>query len=357
MNAEVNPSNRQTTASSPARKSAQSRAPLNTEPQVFVASQWKLVWWRFRQHRVALASLAIVILIYGVAAFPDFLAPYPADTYASAMLYAPPQPLRLTVRDGDRPGLQLYVYGLTSTVDARAFRRVFEVDYSHVIDVRLFAHGAPYRLLGVFPTDLHLMGPVDTSEMMCLLGADRLGRDVLSRTIHGTGVSMSIGLIGVIISLVLGILLGGLSGYYGGAALPMDWSPLRVYLGITVILSFTSWTGLARVVRGKFLSLREEEFVMAAELDGAPEVRIILRYMLPSFASHIIAYTTLAVPRMILSETSLSFLGLGLRAPVVSWGVLLKEAQSVRAIVTAPWLLTPALSVVTAVTHARMRTV
>jgi peptide/nickel transport system permease protein len=227
----------------------------------------------------------------------------------------------------------------------------------------------------LFPATVRLIGPVDKTQPMYLLGADRLGRDMLSRLIYGTRVSMSIGLVGVFLSLVFGILLGGISGYYGGvvdnaiqriieflrsiptiplwmglaAALPMNWPPLRVYLGITIILSFISWTGLARVVRGRFLSLRKEEFIMAAEVDGASEMRIILRYMLPSFISHIIASTTLAIPGMILAETSLSFLGLGLRPPIIGWGVLLKEAQTVRVVIQATWLLWPAVPVVIAV--------
>jgi len=210
---------------------------------------------------------------------------------------------------------------------------------------------------------------------MYLLGADRLGRDVFTRLIYGTRISMTLGLVGVIISLSLGIVLGGISGYFGGwmdiviqrviefiisipsiplwlglsAALPRHWSPVQVYFAITLILSLRGWTGLARVVRGRFLSLREEEFVMAARLDGSSEMRLILLHMLPSFTSHIIAVVTLAIPGMILAETSLSFLGLGLRAPAVSWGVLLQEAQNVRSVLTAPWLLSPALLVVLAV--------
>ena len=210
---------------------------------------------------------------------------------------------------------------------------------------------------------------------MYLLGADRLGRDMLSRLIYGTRISMSIGLVGVAISLVLGVLLGGMSGYYGGvvdniiqrvieflrsiptiplwmglaAALPTNWPPLRIYFGITIILSLIGWTGLARVVRGRFLALRAEEFVTAAELDGASDLRVITRYMVPSFLSHIIASMTLAIPAMILSETSLSFLGLGLQAPLVSWGTLLRDAQSVRTVLQAPWQLWPAAAVVIAV--------
>lgn len=241
--------------------------------------------------------------------------------------------------------------------------------------VRFFTQGAPYKVLGLFPASLRLIGTAEPGMPLYLLGADRLGRDVLSQMLHGTQVSMSIGLIGVILSLTMGIVLGGISGYYGGtvdqaiqrviefirsiptiplwmglaAALPMNWPPLRVYFGITVILSFVGWTGLARVVRSRFLSLKEEDFVMAAELDGASEMRVILRYMVPSFLSHIITSVTLSIPRMILSETSLSFLGLGLRPPVISWGVLLKEAQTVRVVLQAPWLLWPAVPVVVSV--------
>ena len=290
----------------------------------------------------------------------------------SKFLYAPPQTLHLFDEQGK---FGLYVNGYTSKIEPIALRRVFVVDPNAKIPVGFFVEGYPYKLLGLIPTNRHLIGPVDKSQPMFLLGADRLGRDLLSRLITGTRVSMSIGLIGVVLSLVLGILLGGLSGYYGGAvdnliqrlieflrsipsiplwmglaaALPLNWPPQRVYFGITIILSLIGWTGLARVVRGRFLSLREEDFVMAARLDGQSELGIILSQMLPAFTSHIIASITLAIPGMILSETALSFLGLGLREPVVSWGVLLQEAQDIRAIATAPWLLIPALAVVLAV--------
>jgi len=342
------------------------------EAQVYVAPQWKLVWWKFRKHKLALASGIIVILIYLVALFVEFLSPFPSDKTDSKFLYAPPQTLHLFDEQGK---LGLYVNGYTSKIEPIALRRVFVVDPNVKIPIGFFVQGYPYKLLGVIPANRHLIGPEDKSQPMFLLGADRLGRDLLSRLITGTRVSMSIGLVGVVLSLVLGILLGGLSGYYGGAvdnliqrlveflrsipsiplwmglaaAMPLNWPPERVYFGITVILSLIGWTGLARVVRGRFLSLREEDFVMAARLDGQSELGIILSQMLPAFTSHIIAATTLAIPGMILSETALSFLGLGLREPVVSWGVLLQEAQDIRAIATAPWLLIPALAVVLAV--------
>jgi peptide/nickel transport system permease protein len=322
-----------------------------------------------------MAGGIVTFMIYMVAVFAEFLAPFPTEAYSSKYLYAPPQRLYLFDRREGRLRLDLHVYGFISTVDPVAFRRTFEVDESQYIPVRFFVKGQPYKLFGLIPGSRHLLGPVDPTQPMFLFGADRIGHDVLSRIIYGARISMSIGLVGVIVSLSLGILLGGISGYYGGwldaiiqrviefirsiptiplwmglaAALPVDWPPLRLYFGITVILSLVGWTGLARVVRGRFLSLREEDFVMAAQLYGTGELRIILRHMLPSFMSHIIASITLAIPRMILSETSLSFLGLGLRPPIVSWGVLLKEAQNVRAVYSAPWLLTPALAVVLAV--------
>ena len=348
-------------------------APLiEKEAQVYVAPQWKLVWWKFRKHKLALASGIIFILIYLVAVFVEFLAPFLPDQTNSKYLYAPPQGLHFV---DDQGHWGLFVFGYTSKIDPVALRRTFEIDTSVEIPIGLFVQGVPSKLLNLIPIDRHLIAPLDPTQPMYLLGADRLGRDVFSRLIFGTRVSMSIGLIGVMLSLVLGILLGGLSGYYGGnldnliqrcieflrsipsiplwmglsAALPLDWPPLQVYFAITVILSLIGWTGLARVVRGRFLSLREEDFVMAARLDGASEMRIILGHMLPAFTSHIIAAITLAIPGMILSETALSFLGLGLREPVVSWGVLLQNAQDIRSIATAPWLLVPALAVVVSV--------
>jgi peptide/nickel transport system permease protein len=351
---------------------AESEQTAEVEAQAFVAPQWKLVWWKFRKHRFALFSGIVVILIYIVALFADFLAPFDPSQTNSIYLYAPPQTLHLTDEQGNWGP---YVNGYTSKVDPVALRREFAVDPTTKIPVKLFAHGWPYRLFGLFRTDVHLLGTEAPDQVFYLLGADRLGRDLFSRIIMGTRISMSIGLVGVFLSLIFGIFLGGLSGYYGGildqliqrtidflrsipsiplwmglaAALPLDWPPDAVYFAITVILSLIGWTSLARVVRGRFLSLREEDFVTATRLDGASQLRIIFRHMLPAFTSHIIAAITLAIPGMILSETALSFLGLGLREPVVSWGVLLQDAQDIRSIATAPWLLIPALAVVVSV--------
>ncbi|HSB01390.1 MAG TPA: ABC transporter permease [Anaerolineales bacterium] len=347
-------------------------APKEIEAQIFVAPQWKLVWWKFRKHKMAMLSGIILILIYLVALFADFLAPFDPSLTNSNYLYVPPQGIHFDFGEG-KPGA--YLYGVTSTVDPVALRREFKIDKSQVIPLRFWVKGWPYRLLGIFKTDVHLFGPADPAQPAYLLGADRLGRDLLSRMIMGTRISMSIGLVGVFFSLILGIFLGGISGYYGGswdqliqrtidflrsipsiplwmglaAAMPLQWPAQRVYFAITVILSLIGWTSLARVVRGRFLSLREEDFVTAARLDGASQWRLIFRHMLPAFTSHIIASITLAIPGMILSETSLSFLGLGLREPVVSWGVLLQDAQDIRSIATAPWLLIPALAVVVSV--------
>lgn len=346
------------------------KAAKNTENEasVFIAPEWKLVWWKFRKHKLALISGIIIVLIYLVAALVEFLAPFSSMSTNSKYLYAPPQPLQLD-------GSGLYVSGYTSKVDPVALRRVFVVDPTQKIPVGFFVKGVPYKLFGLIPGDVHLFGPLDSSQPMYLFGADRLGRDLLSRLIYGTRISMSIGLVGVFFSLLLGIVLGGISGYYGGkvdsliqrtielvrsmptiplwmgltAALTFSLSPEQTYFAITIILSILAWPDLARAVRGRFLSLRTEDFVMAARLDGASQGRIIFRHMLPAFYSHIIATLTLAIPGMILAESALSFLGLGLREPVVSWGVLLQDAQDIRSIATAPWLLIPALAVVLAI--------
>ncbi len=340
-----------------------------------VASQWQLMWWKFRKHRLAMLGGAVTIAIYLVAIFVEFLSPFDPNVVNATYTYAPPQHLHVVEQTPQGTRLHLYVFGYKSVIDKASLRRTFTIDETKVIPVSLFVHGYPYRLLGILPLDVHVIGPDDRTQPMYLLGADHLGQDLLSRLIYGTRISMSVGLVGVGLSLTLGILLGGISGYFSGtvdtvmqrvieflrsipqiplwlglaAALPKSLSPLQVYFGITIILSLIGWTSLARVVRGRFLSLREEDFVTAARLDGANELRIITHYMVPSFLSHIIASLTLAIPGTILAETSLSFLGLGLRPPLNSWGVLLQEAQNIRAVATAPWLLLPGIMVVAAV--------
>lgn len=340
--------------------------------RVDVAPQWKLIWWRFRRSPLAVVGLVLVLLIYLVALFADFIAPYEPSDYNAQYTYAPPTRLRLF---SDGLSWDPHITGYKVEIDQASLKRTFEPDLDKHVPVDFFVEGREYRLFGLIPMSWHLIGTESDADPMYLFGADQNGRDMFSRMIYGTRISMTIGLVGIALSLVLGIVLGGTSGYFGGrtdmviqriiefigalptiplwmglaAALPPQWSALRVYFGITLILSLIGWTGLARVVRGRFLSLREEDFVVAARLDGASEMRIILRHMLPSFTSHIIASLTLAIPGMILGETALSFLGLGLRAPIVSWGVLLEGANNVRAIATAPWMLLPAVAVMIAV--------
>jgi peptide/nickel transport system permease protein len=343
--------------------------------QVVVAGQWQLMWWKFRKHRLAMAGGVVTLLIYFVAVFAGFIAPYSPDAYSASYTYAPPQTLHLFQETPNGWSFAPYVNGYTVEVDLNAGRRNFVIDPEVRYSVGFLIEGEPYLLLGFIESRTHLIGPVNEGDPVFLLGADRLGRDMLSRTIYGTQISMTIGLIGVFFSLTFGIFLGGISGYFGGwvdnlmqrlieflqslpsiplwiglaAAIPPNIAPEQVYFFITIILSLLGWTGLARVVRGRFLALKTEEFVKAARLDGCSPLRVIFRHMLPSFLSHIIAVVTLAIPGMILAETALSFLGIGLRPPTVSWGVLLQEAQNIRSISTAPWLLIPGLAVIIAV--------
>ncbi|MGY0055511.1 ABC transporter permease [Streptomyces sp. LZ34] len=337
------------------------------------ASPWRLVWRKFRGHKLAVAGAVVVLCAYLVVAFAEFLAPGSPSAADERHTYAPPQMVKVDFSWDD--GLELYVNGFRTERDPETFEQIHTVDPEQRVPLRLFARGDGYRLWGIIPWDRHLIGPADPGQKVYLLGTDRAGRDLLSRIIHGSRVSLSIGLIGVTVSFLLGLLFGGISGYFGGAAdtviqrlieflmaiptlplwlalsaaVPPDWGPLLRYFAITTILSVIGWTGLARVVRGRFLSLREEDFVIAARLDGCGRGRIIFRHMVPSMSSHVIASITMAVPAMILGETAMSFLGLGLQSPAVSWGVLLQEAQNVRTVETAPWLLLPGVAVVVTV--------
>ncbi|NSZ77163.1 ABC transporter permease [Agrobacterium tumefaciens] len=347
----------------------------NTRPdRAAVASQWQLIWWAFKRHRLAMAALFITIAMYIVALLPGFFAINDPVLQNARATFHPPQRVHF-IDTTDGLSLGLHYYPLKLTRDPETLAAVFVEDTAKKIPIQLFGRGYEYSVLGLFTTDIHLLASTDKTRPLFLFGADRLGRDVFSRVIQGSQISLSIGLVGVFFSLLLGVVLGGISGYYGGridfvmqrvidfvlslptipiwlalaAALPQGWPATLQYMMITIILSLTGWAQLARVVRGRFLSLRTEEFVAAARLDGVPEGRIIFRHMLPSFSSHIIASVTLAVPAMILAETSLSFLGLGLQPPTISWGVLLREAQNIRSIATAPWLFLPGVAVVVAV--------
>ena len=347
----------------------QDTVPSEEDERLYVASQWQLMWWKFRKHQLAIAGGLVVVVLYLLALFCEFFAPYDLHERRIGYVFAPPQ--RIHFFDGQRLHFRPFVYGFVQTKDPETLREIYTEDKERKYSIRLFTHGAQYELWGRFEADLHLFG-VEEGGTLFLLGTDRMGRDVLSRILYGSRISLSIGLIGVSLSLVMGLILGGISGYYGGiidtilqrviellrsfpaiplwmalsAALPPHWPALRVYFGITLILSLIGWTGLARVVRGKILSLREEDFTVAAQLAGAGEMRIITRHLLPSFMSHIIVSITLAIPSMILSETALSFLGLGLRPPITSWGVLLQEAQNARTVALHPWLLLPALFII-----------
>jgi peptide/nickel transport system permease protein len=344
------------------------------EQRLFVASQWQLMWWRFRKHKLAVASAVVVAGFYLIVLGADFLAYADPDASEAHRSLMPPQ--RVYLFDGWH--FSPHVYALTGARDPQTFKRVYRPDPSQKIPVRFFAQGFEYRFLGLVPTSRHLIGvdaDHDASKTIFLLGTDVQGRDLWSRLMYGTRISLTIGLLGVTMSLVLGVVLGGLSGFYGGvidtviqrtieilrsiptiplwmglaAALPRDWTIVQVYFAITIIISLLGWTELARVVRGRFLGMREEDFVISARLVGCTQLRTIFVHMVPSFMSHIIAATTLALPAMIISETALSFLGLGLRPPAISWGVLLQQAQNVQTVAISPWLMTPAIPVIVAV--------
>jgi peptide/nickel transport system permease protein len=343
------------------------------EERVSLASNWTLVWWRFRKHRLAMASAVVLIGLYAVVLCPDFFSTEDPEATDARLAFIPVQHPRAF--EGYR--WSPWVSAVVGKRNPTTLRMEWQVDPGRRVGLRFLVRGYPYRVLGLVPANLHLVGAADAgpTDRIHLLGTDRLGRDQWSRLMHGTQTSMTIGLVAVTLSVVLGVLLGGISGYFGGladliiqrliellqslptipiwlaltAALPRDWSPIRVFFAITVILSLVGWTTLGREVRGRFLALREEDFVLAAELAGCGRPRIIARHMVPTFLSHIIATSTLAIPAMIINETSLSFLGLGIRPPAISWGVLLQEAQNIQTLALAPWLLIPGLLVIVSV--------
>ena len=348
------------------------RARLSAEERYYLASQWQLMWQKFRRHKLALIGAAVLAVLYLAAIFADFLAPYRKEIRFTDFSYRPPTVVHLFDVDGTFRGP--FVYGTTKERRPVTLELVYEEDKATRHPIRFFARGEPHKLLGLIKTDIYLFG-VEEPAGVFLFGTDGIGRDIFSRVLHGARLSLSIGLVGVGMSFLIGVTLGGISGYFGGAvdtviqriiefllsvpttplwlalsaALPADWSVVKVYFGIVVILSLVGWGGLARVVRGKLLELRELDYVLAARVAGVSEWSIIRVHLVPNFASYLIVSTTNAIPGMILAETALSFLGLGLRSPAVSWGVLLEKAQNLAAVAIYWWTVIPALFVVMAV--------
>lgn len=338
------------------------------QERYFLATQWQLMWWKLKRHKIAVLSGVILLLLYASTLISEILAPYALETRHTRYIYAPPQGVHL-FHEGEFVGP--FVYGYTYSLNMETLKREYVPDPAKVQPLRFFCTGDDYRFWGIIPGSFHLFCPAEGGTVF-LLGTDRLGRDMLSRIIYGARISLTVGLLGITISFVLGIVIGGLAGYYGGwvdnvtqrlieilrsfpelplwmalsAALPVTWSPILIYFGITIILGLLDWTGLARAVRSKLLALREEDFCTAAQLMGARPRRIIGRHLLPSFMSHLIASATLSIPGMILGETALSFLGLGLRPPITSWGVLLNEAQNINVVALYPWLMLPVVPVI-----------
>ena len=342
------------------------------EIRYYTASQFQLMWWKFKKHKLALIGSAILGFFVFVALFAEFLSPYTSTARTPNYLHGRPQVLHFVDAEG-KFHLRPFTYALTAAMDPQTFLLEVKEDTSEPWPVYFFIKGDPYKMWGLFESDVHLFGVQEGH--LHLLGTDQLGRDILSRLFHATRTSLTIGVVGLFISFFLGLIIGGISGFFGGgiddaiqrfiefirsiptlplwmalaAALPKEWSPQRVYFTITILLGLLGWTHLARRVRGKLLSLREEDFVVAARIAGSSNARIIARHLLPSFLSYIIVDLSISFPYMILAETSLSFIGLGLRAPVISWGVLLQDAQNVQAIALYPWLFTPVAFVIISV--------
>jgi peptide/nickel transport system permease protein len=338
------------------------------QEKYYMAGQWKLMWWRFRRHRPAVVSMAFLALIYLSTVISEFIAPYDLQTRSSAYIFAPPQQVHL-FHEGKFLGP--FVYALKTARDMETLQRVYTPDTTRPQPLRFFCLGDSYEFWGLIEGSFHFVCPPKGGQFFWL-GTDRLGRDMFSRIVYAARISLTIGLIGITLSFALALFLGGLAGYYGGwvdmivqrlteiiksfphlplwlalsAALPVTWSPLLVYFGITLILALLDWPGLGRAVRSKLLSLREEDYAAAAQMMGAKPGRIIGRHLLPGFMSHLIASATLSIPSMILAETALSFLGLGLRPPITSWGVLLNEATDINVVAVNWWLMLPVVPVI-----------
>ena len=338
------------------------------QERFYMASQWQLMWRKLKRHRLAVISGAVLALFYLSIVFTEFLAPYGLHSRHTEKIYAPPQSVHLWHEGRLRAP---FVYPQQYRLNMENLKREYSEDRSRPMPLRFFCRGEAYEFWGLMAADFHLVCPPENGEFF-FLGTDRLGRDMLSRILYGGRISLTIGLIGITLSTLLGVILGGLAGYYGGrvdslvqrlieiirsfpelplwlalaALLPVTWSPILVFFGITLILALIDWTGLARAARSKFLALREEDYCISAEIMGASPQRIIGRHLLPGFSSHLIASASLSVPNMILGETALSFLGLGLRPPITSWGVLLNEAQNINVVALYPWLILPVVPII-----------
>jgi peptide/nickel transport system permease protein len=336
--------------------------------RIYLASQWRLMWWKFKRHRLALVSGIFLAALYFMILISEFLAPYNLQTRNVDFIYAAPQRIHF-FHEGSFVGP--FVYGRDMKLNLDTLKREYTDNKNKVLRIRFLCRGDSYNFWGLWKGNFHLVCPPENGQMF-LLGTDRLGRDVLSRIIYGARISLTIGILGVAVSFSLGIIIGGIAGYHGGvfdlviqriievlqslpsiplwmalaAIMPVTWSPILIYFGLTIIFGLLDWTGLARAVRSKLLALREEDYVLAAQLMGAKSRRIIERHLVPGFVSHLIATATISIPGMILGETALSFLGLGLRPPITSWGVLLTEARNVSVVALYPWLLFPMVPVI-----------